>query len=348
MKILIVSFTKKGAIICLKITEGLRKSGYMAIGFSKYVENKLLLLEDKLNDFTKRAFEENSAIVFVGATGIAVRAIAPFIASKDRDPAIIVVDELGKYIIPILSGHLGGANEISKEIADILKGKAVITTATDINDVFAVDVWAVNNNLYIENIDSIKYISAAVLKGEKIGFCCDYPVEGDLYDFMTQAKAEVGIYIMNQNVKKSDETFVPFLRTLRLRPKLFFVGIGCRKGTDEKVLEEFFIETLTELDIPMFLVSKIVTIDIKKEEKAIVKLCEKHRYPLETFTSEQLSRAKGEFTSSEFVKSSVGVDNVCERAAYIASNAGKIILKKTVKNKCTIAIALGEWRCSFK
>ncbi|MEN8904348.1 MAG: cobalt-precorrin 5A hydrolase [Clostridiales bacterium] len=347
MTITLVSFTKRGGLICSKITNRLRESGHHAIGYSKYESQCLLLLKDKLYDFTKTAFDKSKGIVFIGAVGIAVRAIAPFIYSKDKDPAVIVVDEAGKYIIPILSGHLGGGNEIANEIADILKGQVVITTATDINNKFAVDVWATKNNLHIENVENIKYISAAILNNEKIGFYCDYPVEGLIPSFFTNLNMEIGICICDYMGKKPDNINKKFDKTLIMRPKRFFVGIGCRKGIDSEKLEEFFIEVLDEMNIPKYLVSNIATIDIKKEERSIVNLCCKYGYLLKTYTSQQLREVKGEFTSSEFVKNNVGVDNVCERAAYLASNNGNLILRKRVKNKITIAIAVYEWRCSF-
>lgn len=347
MKISLVSFTKKGAMICSALMEGLGESGHQATGFSKYEGKGLLQLEEKLSDFTRKAFADKSAIVFIGAAGIAVRAIAPFIAAKDKDPAVIVVDEKGEYVIPILSGHLGGANELARQMAEMIKGKAVITTATDLNEAFAVDVWASRNNLHIENVENIKYISAAVLNGEQIGLCCDYPLDGELPGMMTRAKSAVGIHVLNRDEIWADKSGKPFPKTLLLRPKVYFVGIGCKKGVEDSALEAFFLEMLEKLEIPTCLVSQIATIDIKKEEAAIVHLCEKYGYPLKTYSSEQLRGAKGEFTASEFVKRNVGVDNVCERSASLASQAGRLILKKTAKNKCTIAIAIGEWRCSL-
>lgn len=345
MKITLVAFTKKGANICYKLTNFLREKGHHAIGFSKYNHDGLNLLDNTLHDFTKIAFDKSNAIVYVGATGIAVRAIAPFIISKDQDPAVIVVDEAGQHVIPILSGHLGGANELAVDIARLLDGRAVITTATDLNNVFSVDVWAKKHDLHIDNIENIKQISSAILNRSNVGFRCDFPVDGELPGILTKEDTGVGIYIHNSLVNKSED--MPFGKTLFLRPKQFVVGIGCRKNTNKDLLEDVFLEALSKLSIPPYLVKTIGSIDIKKDEKAVTCLCDKYKYQLKVYSCEELSQATGDFTPSEFVQSVTGVDNVCERAAFLGSDKGELIMKKTVKNGITIAVAAKSWRCSF-
>jgi cobalt-precorrin 5A hydrolase len=341
MKIRMIAFTDRGASLCSLLTQALNELGFEAIGFSKYKKDGIRLFEGSLKTFTAQAFIESDGIIFIGATGIAVRAIAPFITTKDKDPAVIVIDEFGEHIIPILSGHIGGANELAIKIAQIIKGKAIITTATDLNKTFAVDVWASRNDLFIENIQAIKYVSAEVLKGEKIGFACETQVVGNLPDFFTKDQAKVGIEITSAESKNV------FSKTLILRPKVYFLGIGCRKNTNEEDLEDFVLETLKEYGIAYQWVKAVATIDIKANEEAINKLCTKYAYNLKTYTSHELSEVEGEFTASEFVKSIVGVDNVCERAAVLGSNHGNLILKKQSKNGMTIAIAMSEWQCRF-
>lgn len=231
------------------------------------------------------------------------------------------------------------------DLAELLEGKAVITTATDINNVFSVDIWAKKHDLHIDNIENIKHISSAILNGQKMGFYCDFPVDGGLPIFLTNENADAGIYIYNSTGSKRNT--LPFQNTLFMRPRQFIVGIGCRKGTEKGILEEVFLETLSKLSILPCLVKSVATIDIKKEENAITYLCEKYRYELKVYNSEELSKVKGDFTASEFVRSVTGVDNVCERAAYLASDAGEFVLRKTVERGITIAVAVKSWRCSF-
>jgi len=342
MIIYLIAFTVKGTALCSTLTKKLNNNNIKAKAFSKYLQTDTDSSYVSLKQFTKEAFEESNAIIFIGATGIAVRAISPFITSKDKDPAIIVIDELGQHVIPILSGHIGGANELAIKITQLIGGKAIITTATDLNEKFAIDLWAKENHLYIENISMVKYISAALLNEKKIGFSCNYEIVGQLPDFISEKEKEVGIQI--GETKEKDK----FKKTLKLLPKQYFVGIGCKKNTNENALEEFFLQVLKENNISQNLVNSIATINIKQKEKAIVSLCKKYSYPLKTYTSEQLGKLKGNFTSSQFVKSIVGVDNVCERAAVMASNQGNLILRKLSKNGITIAIAVSDWKCRFK
>lgn len=378
----ILCFTRNGALLC----ERLRDLFDPIECYSRYDSGSMLLpLKDDLKGIIQNAFSHSEAIIFIGAAGIAVRLIAPYITSKDKDPAVIVMDEKGKYIIPILSGHLGGANQMAIRIADQIGGQAVITTATDCNQVFAVDVWAKEQGLYLPDISSIKYISAALLKGEKIGFVCVYPIESELPGFIlrkdeevseveaeteteskavteeveakteteTEAKAkaetevevdaevEAGIVISVDRAKK------PFRYTLTLIPKNYVIGIGCRKNTDPKLFEDTVIRILEAAGVDLNYVKAVASIDLKAEETAILAFCEKYRLPFQVYTSETLNQAKGDFTSSDFVKSITGVDNICERAAYHASNNGDMILKKTCNQGITVAVAKMDWRCRF-
>lgn len=121
-----------------------------------------------LDQWTREHFRTGNALIFVGAAGIAVRAIAPYIRSKTTDPAVVVVDEGGQFAVPILSGHLGGANDLARKIAASCGAQPVITTATDINGIFAVDEWARRQNCVIQNPEKIKTISGTLLAGGRV------------------------------------------------------------------------------------------------------------------------------------------------------------------------------------
>jgi cobalt-precorrin 5A hydrolase len=345
MRITLISFTQKSSLLCKRLVDYLKEEGHSIVAYSKYGGGELPQMEDNLSALTGKAFEDSNSIIFIGAAGIAVRAIAPFLKNKASDPAVIVINETGEYVIPILSGHLGGANSLAHKLASFLGGRAIITTATDINGVFSVDVWTKENGLHILNIENIKHISAALLNGQKIGFRCDFPVEGELPEFFTKDTTDYGIYIYDHKKQNADKQ--PFKNTLFLCPKLFAVGVGCRKGIPEEILEEVFLETLAAENIPKNLVYCVATIDIKKEEEAIIRLCDKFRYCLKLYTNKELMEAKGSFSSSGFVRAVTGVDNVCERAAILASNHGKLIMGKRARDGVTVAIAERAWRCSF-
>lgn len=341
MKVALISFTGAGADTCRKISEGLTTCGYECRAFGKdrfAGAAGLFPLESSLAEWTAAVFAENDALIFVGAAGIAVRAIASHVRDKTLDPAVVVVDEKGRYAVSLLSGHLGGANDITVEIAGLIGAEPVITTATDINDRFAVDDWAKKNGLQISDMKIAKEISAAVLRGEPIGVSSDYPIEGELpeqlmYIDSPSEHPEIGFRI---SIREDED---PFEKTLRLIPKTVTVGMGCRKGTAIGAAEELLNKVLKEHGISVRSIEKICSIDIKKDEAALNQLAEKLGVPFEVFSAEELEQLDGEFTASGFVSRVTGVDNVCERAAVLGSR-GDLITRKQALDGVTAAIAI--------
>ena len=154
MRIKILYFTDKGKALAEKIKEGL--SGHDAVIVPKGVPIAFVCGD---------AFADKEALVFVGAAGIAVRAIAPYVRDKLTDPPVIVTDENGNFVIPILSGHVGGANSLALEVAEVLEAQPVITTATDVSGAFSVDLFARENDLRIANREGIAKVSSSALEG---------------------------------------------------------------------------------------------------------------------------------------------------------------------------------------
>ena len=240
-----ISFTKKGALLNEKIQRELKERGHDIKAFSKSDQvssDELIPLEGSLAQWTKEAFHEAGYILFIGAVGIGVRSIAPFIKDKFTDPGVIVIDESGRFVISLLSGHYGGANEMTEALAGIVGGTAVITTATDINGKFAVDVFAKKNQLYLGSSELAKKISARILSGEPVGFYSDFPVAGDIPKEL-QGEDGLGIALT------FDKGRIPFKETLYLIPPLVTLGIGCKKGTQKVKLAEGMEKVLAELKI---------------------------------------------------------------------------------------------------
>lgn len=345
MSIHIVSFTRRGYALSIKLNflfsqKQIESSVY---AMPKYTGHSQVLPVENLSNWCGELFKGKEAMVFIGACGIAVRTIAPFIRDKAQDPPVIVVDELGRYVIPILSGHLGGANALAMQIADLIEGEAVITTATDINHKFAVDLFAKANSLYIQDMSIAKKISSVVLEDKKIGFFCDYAVEGELPKNFSNDKGEVlGICISADGGKK------PFATTLNLIPSIYSIGFGCRKGKSLEEIEEQVLKVLEGNHISLHAIRNVASIELKREEKGLLKFCEKYNFPLKFYSSELLGRARGRFEGSDFVKQTTGVNNVCERSAVIASNNGELVVKKYVNNGITLAIAKKEWCINFE
>ena len=346
MKIAIICFTLNGYILAEKIRDYLEKSGDEARLYTKSVylnEAGGIPIEDSLKDWTKQMFASQDAIIFVGAAGICVRAIAPFVQSKKHDPAIIVLDELGKHCIPLLSGHLGGANALALRLCDELGSDAVLTTATDVNGRFAVDVFAKNNALIISSMSLAKEVSASLLAGNEVGFRSEFPVKGKLPEGLNDKdeNLKLGIYAGIYTDKS------PFENTLYLIPEILCAGIGCKKGKSKEEIAALFDEVILKEHIDPRALCGIASIDLKKYEEGLKGFCEDKKVGFKTFTAEELIKVEGEFTSSEFVKSVTTVDNVCERSAVLLSG-GKLIHKKTGKGGVTAALAVKEKEISFE
>ncbi|MDO4301190.1 MAG: cobalamin biosynthesis protein [Clostridia bacterium] len=329
MTVYIISFTDKGDILNNKLKN---------IFCNQEVKSfKRKDRKEKLSQWTQKAFLTCDAIIFIGAAGIAVRAIAPHISDKSRDPAVIVCDELGKYIIPILSGHIGRANEFAVRISKKINAIPVITTATDINEVWAVDNWAAEKNYKINNIENIKYISSAMLRNENIGIINDIEITDKLPDNVIKnaTSTNCGI-VLSPYIKK------PYIHTLNLVPKCLSIGLGSKRNADRNALIELTNNILCENNIDIYAIENSATIDIKKDELSILKLCEHLGTELKCYSADELNNIKGNFTKSDFVRSITGTDNVCERSAVKASNNGELIIKKTVGKDVTLAIAINK------
>lgn len=334
----VISFTERGAKTGQRIAAAL--SGACVEQYARNVD--LSLQATKLSRLVQQAMVDCDLILFVGATGIAVRACAPYLQGKQYDPAILVIDENARFVISLLSGHLGGANALADRLARDLQAQPVITTATDNRGIFAVDTWAKNQNYTVYEVPQIKYISGALLKGDTVGIQSDFPVEGDLPEhiYFTD-KCQCGI-VLSVHVHQQ-----PFLHTLHLVPKIIHMGIGCRRGIPYEKIETAAQNILSAANIPLSAIKQVATIDIKKDELGLCQFCQRHQIPLITYSAQQLIQASGNYTGSDFVQSIVGVDNVCERAAVLSSQNGMLLYRKTAVSGVTIALAVQDWRVQF-
>ena len=334
MKISIIAFTDNGMEIAYKLFNSLSQDELNDVNFTRCGKGAL-------SAWSEEHFSHSDALVFIGAIGIALRAIAPYIKTKTKDPAVVVVDELGQFSIPILSGHIGGANELAIKISEILNAIPVITTATDINNVFAIDTWAKSQGLKILNPECIKLVSSKLLKGESIHIKTDYEIKGnapknvylnDLEDSNSDYDVIISHKIEENEYKKD---------TLFLLPQIITVGIGCRKDISFESIEESILTILKKEKYPILSVNAIASIDKKKSENGILEFAKKYEVPFNTYTAEELNSLEGDFTKSEFVRSVVEVDNVCERSAVLESNGNLIRRKDTCDGRgVTVALAM--------
>ncbi|MCR5371339.1 MAG: cobalamin biosynthesis protein [Clostridium sp.] len=355
----IISFTDRGRVTAERLREGLALAGYQAETdvFSE--------LNVSLRRYTEKYFYEADALIFTGAAGIAVRAVAPWVRSKQTDPAVLCADEAGRFVIPLLSGHLGGANALAERCAEILHAVPVITTATDLRNAFAVDLFAKKNRLAILDMKAAKNISAAVLRGERAGFFSELAVTGEMppelspdepqkYNIVIADGTGARGRAMLQKAEKdresaSGEEGCPREETLLvLAAQRAVLGMGCRKDADPEAVKRFAQTALREAGLSFLELAGIATIDMKKDEKGLRSLCSEWNLPLLTYSAGQLEELPGTYEDSDFVRGVTGTGNVCERAAVLGlkdcfpcgeEGEDLLILRKKAKNGVTAAIA---------
>ncbi len=331
MNVSVISLTESGRQISCKIAENLGSHKIQRYCFHKHTDKESKIFSN-LSELAERLFASSDAIVFVCACGIAVRSVAPYIHSKLSDPAVIVIDDCGKYVIPVLSGHIGGANALAKQLADILEAQAIITTATDIGGHFSPDSFAAANNLILSDYNMAKQAAAAVLDGVKIGLISEYECLNIPRDVICDKGQKYGMYIGRNNTVK------PFPMTLYLVPKNIVIGIGCKKGVCMNTIEKTVKTALKNANIQFEYVCGAATIDLKSDEAGLLEFCQKYGITLDFYTAEELMKVDGNFSVSDFVKKVTGVDNVCERSA-VKSSGGNIVMPKYAYNGVTVAAA---------
>ena len=293
--------------------------------------------EGSLPGFVGGLFDRE-ALIFVGAAGIALRAVAPYVASKKSDPAVLCMDEAARYVIPLLSGHIGGANALARRLAAALDATPVITTATDVNGRFSVDTWATEQGMAITSMVLAKRVSAEILVRD-VPFWSDADRPDTLAGGLVWSDSgELGICASVHDVK-------PFDDTLLLVPRVLHIGVGCRRGTPAEAIEAAILKILAEYKLRPEAVARVASIDVKANEAGLLECCRSHGWPIRFYSAAQLNAVQGSFSKSEFVKNTVGVDNVCERAA--AASGGEIIVKKTDINGVTAAVAEMKWGIEF-
>lgn len=307
--------------------------------------------EQPAGAWLQEAFAGGFPVILVGALGIAVRMIAPYLKSKVIDSPVLVLDEGGQFVIPVLSGHLGGANELAGMLAKGLGATAVITTATDVHGLFAVDVFARKNGLHICNSQNIRYVSGKLLHGEPVTMTVDPGCMTQEQAAGLRTPAEVHLVPWNPLLENEapDIVITPELpqageqqNALYLSPKMVVLGMGCRKNKSYTEIEQLIYNLLKKQDIKADQIFALASVEAKENEAGLQMLAQKLRIPFVVFSPEELKNVPGEFSSSGFVAQTIGVDNVCERAAAAAADGGKLILQKQAADGMTAALAIRE------
>ena len=332
MKIIVFSFSDSGYELGEKI-KSLKLGDYE---FKHYRSREIV---GGVRSILKGNWNVVYGFIFISATGIAVRSIKDFIHDKKTDPAIIVMDDMGKYVISLLSGHIGGANELTRNLSYILKSQAIITTATDNRGMEAIDLFAKKNSYKMRNMKDVTKLTAMMVDYKKIGF---YSEEDRIIQYENLYKIDdlkkipsfiEGMIIVSSRDKIEDIN-LPYCQLI---PKNINLGIGCRRGSKKEAIMEFIREELLKLNLLEDGLKRIGTIEVKKDEVGLLESAAELKLDLEIFTVEQISIVEEMFEKSDFVKKTVGVYSVSEPVAYLLG--GELLLRKARKDGITLSIS---------
>jgi cobalt-precorrin 5A hydrolase len=295
-----------------------------------------------LSQALKEAFARGENLVCVMAVGIVVRSLAPFLKSKASDPAVVVVDEAGQFAISLLSGHLGGANDLAREVARILGSTPVITTATDVQGLPALDLVAVEHGLTIENLPEVRVLAMALLTGRPVRVVDPHNYLAD----MVAAHPERFIPEpdLDQALSRPGPAVYVGCRErpwpadwLRLRPRNLVAGMGCHKGTPEKELLDFIESTFQQEGLSLLSLKALTTIEAKKEEPGLRMAARSLGVEFLWFTAQELEAMPAPNPSARVARH-MGVVSVSEAAVLKAGGVELIVPKRKGAN-ATLAVA---------
>lgn len=327
MKLLAICFTEAGRRLGERLRRALEQTDIqmtLSCGFGPR--------KAPLRAWTDAAWRAGGALLFIGAAGIAVRAVAPLAAHKTRDPAVLALDECGRFCIPLLSGHIGGANALARRIGALCGAQAVLTTATDARGLFAVDAWAAQQGLCIANPERIKDVSAKLLAGREIRLSSGFPIAGAAPRGVRLCARDAAPDVVI-SIYQTDAA-----RALQLVPRAAALGAGCRRGAPQSALEAAWQTLLGRTGLAPQAVRCVRSIDLKKDEPGLLQFCAAHGFAFEVFPAQALRAVPGQFTASAFVASVTGVDNVCERAAVCGG--GRLLTRKAAGDGVTMALGV--------
>lgn len=292
-------------------------------------------------------WKEYDGFVFIMATGIVVRIISQLLESKESDPAVVVMDDAGKFAISLLSGHLGGANELAERCAFTSGARAVITTATDANDLPSFDMLAKENDWIIEDISQIKHLNTLLLDNLEIAAVdpsgltrCWLHGRGKVkfYNSFTEAvdsKAEGFLFVTNRQLPTKSQPD----KLLLLRPRNLVLGIGCNRGTPLEEIDSFVTSHLKRRLLSRKSVCCVASASVKRDEAGLIEFAARLGVPLLCFESDELNQTKFPSPPSAHALSAIGACGVAEPAAILASGGGRLLLKKVKSENVTLAVA---------
>lgn len=351
----IVAITKHGVQVARKLEQSFQNADlYYMSKFEQGDEQEkgIQMFTGSVRLLLPSLFQSYKGLIIIISLGAVIRMIAPLLKDKKIDPAVVVIDDKAEHVISVLSGHIGGANELTKEVAAILGARPVVTTASDVQQTIAVDLFGKRFGWTWESAEKLTPVSAAVVNeepvavvqesGEKSWWQYDRPLPANIrtYPSIDAALAEspaAALVVTHRNL--SDEESQILHNGVLYRPKVIVLGMGCNRGTSSEEIEEVIGTTLHELNFSRKSVKAVCTIDLKKDEQGLLDVVKKYGWEFVYYSPEQLNTVSMQ-QPSDTVFQYTGAYGVSEPAALLYSGAEKLELVKKKSGNVTISVAV--------
>ncbi|MEW6593469.1 MAG: cobalamin biosynthesis protein [Thermodesulfobacteriota bacterium] len=316
-------------IACLAVSEGGQR---LAARIADALGGTMIPQRTGLGALMPTIWQEYDGLVCVMAAGIVVRCIAPLVADKECDPAVVVVDEAGRFSVSFLSGHFGGANDLAQRVAQVTGGQAVITTASDVLGQTALDLWAREQHLVAEERQPLTRASATLVNRGTLRIFSEIPVVSLPPELVAVAAPDEADCIVSHRLESWPDGI------LVLRPRHLVVGIGCNRGTSTKDIGVALDEAFAEHNLSPLAIRNLASIDVKSDEAGLLAFAEGRGLVIDFYSKDELNRVAG-ISPSEAVLRATGAQGVAEPAALLSSGADNLLVRKMKWKDVTIAIA---------
>lgn len=280
-----------------------------------------------------QAWHKHSSLICIMAAGIVTRSIAPLLRDKTTDPAVVLCDEQGRFAVSLLSGHLGGGNALAHQVAHLLGGQAVITTASDVLGRTALDIWAREQGLIVADKQQFTRVTAKLVNTGTVSLHSDYPLPDLPPDIIPQQNAATADLLITCRTALDCGA-----NKALLHPKTLTAGIGCNRSTPVEEIAEALRQTCTEHNLAFQALGRLASIDLKSDEVGLLALARQLNLPIDFYTPDQLNRVEGVSTSAAVLKAT-GAKGVAEPAAILSAGNGTLLVKKIKYPHVTVAIA---------
>jgi precorrin-4 C11-methyltransferase len=348
----IITLTRNGTATGLQLHEQLSDSVVYAP--ARFVDDSaadsIIPYSTSVRQTLQSAFQEHRSLVCIMATGIVMRDLAPVLRSKHTDPAVVVMDEQGQNIISLLSGHKGGANALTRQVAQLLGGHAVLTTASDVQGLPALDLLGKDEGWRLAPHSQMTAVIGALVNGEAVGVVQDCGEESWLsqtapanltrhpdFDALRRGKPQAAVIITHRTVPSEVTADIP--HTIVYHPPVLAVGVGCNRGTPAAEIEAAIKQTLTEAGLNRHSIATLATIEDKADEVGLLEVCDQQNWPLKIFSRAEIAAIKEVPTPSPWAQKALGVPGVAEPAAMLAAHADALLVDKRKFPNVTVAVA---------